>query len=131
MAKHQAEQKTNIVSWRVGDHRYDIDLFDFDGIEWRDAKRATGMTQPALLTSALLEGDFEATAALVWLLRRRSEPTLEYEDVLRSLSYGSTTREVGPGGGDADPPAGAGASSGNTGQPSAVSMDSTPGTTSE
>ncbi len=79
---------TNIVSWMVDGQRVDIDLFDIDGIEWRDAKRATGMTQGELVQNAIVANDIEAVGAFLWLFRRREDPKLEYETVLRSLTFG-------------------------------------------
>lgn len=81
-------QTTNVVTWLIGDQRYDVDLFDIDGLEWRDAKRATGMSQNALVYSALDAKDFEAIAAILWIWRRRGEPGLEFEAVLKGLSFG-------------------------------------------
>lgn len=95
----------NVITWLIGDARYDIDLFDIDGIEWRDAKRASGMQQGQLLALAVVEKDLEALAAILWIWRRRKEPKLEYEDVLKGLSFGvlgsdDTAAEEGA----ADPP---------------------------
>lgn len=99
-------QKTNTVTWLIGDERYDVDLFDIDGLEWRDAKRATGMSQNAIVYSALDAKDFESIAAILWIWRRRTEPGLEYEDVLKGLSFGvlATDDEDADDGSTASPP---------------------------
>ena len=78
---------TNIVSWAVDGKRYDVDLFDIDGVEWRDIKRATRESQFEVLRLALDEKDFEAIGALLWVWRRREEPDLTYETVLSGLTY--------------------------------------------
>ncbi len=109
------EAKTNIVSWQVGDVRYDVDLHDFDGLEWRAAKQATGSHQEQIVLDALRFGDFDAIAALIWLWRRRDEPSLTYEDVLASFSYRVGPKLLPPEDGDAGPPGEGGDSSAPTG----------------
>lgn len=100
-----AERTKNVVTWLIGDKRYDVDLFDIDGLEWRDAKRATGMSQTAIVVNALDAKDFEAIAAILWLWRRRTEPGLEYEAVLKGLSFGVLgTEDDAEDGSTADPP---------------------------
>lgn len=77
----------SIVSWEVNGERVDLDLLDMTGIEWRDAKVASGyLSQPVLLQAALLDKDLGAVAALLWVARRRTDPTLAYETVLGALS---------------------------------------------
>jgi hypothetical protein len=78
---------TNIVSWTVDGTRYDVDLADIDGIEWRDITRTTGLLQTATLTQALIAKEFDCIAAFLWIWRRRTDPDLTYEAVLRSLKY--------------------------------------------
>jgi hypothetical protein len=78
---------TNIVSWKVSGTRYDVDLHDIDGVEWRDIGRVTGLTQPAAMRQALVLKEFDCIGAFIWVWRRRAEPDLKYEDVLRSLTY--------------------------------------------
>jgi hypothetical protein len=86
---------TNIVSWQVDGKRYDVDLYDIDGVEWRDAGRATGMTQRQIMYQALVVKDFDAIGALLWIVRRRAESGLAYEDVLRGLTYISLRNTAG------------------------------------
>lgn len=120
-------KRTNTVAWRVDGTVVSVDLFDIDGIEWRDAKRATGMSQREMVRAALTEEDFEAIAGLLWIVRRREQPDLTYEDVLGSLSFA----RMGAQGDDEEveesPPASGGPSS-NGGPPSPVSTASGPGT---
>lgn len=96
--------KANVVTWVIAGHRYDVDLFDIDGMEWREAKRATGMSQNAIVFQALNDKDFESIAALIWLSRRRTEPDLEYESVLKGLSFGVLGFDDDDDGTTADPP---------------------------
>ncbi len=95
---------TNIVTFTVDGVAYDIDLFDIDGVEWRDAKRASGMLQQEIIRQGLA-GELDAVAALLWVWRRRGEPGLTYEALLRSLSLKSGLPVEGVQEADADPPA--------------------------
>lgn len=99
---------TNIVTFTVDGVAYDIDLFDIDGVEWRDAKRASGMLQQEIIRQGLA-GELDAVAALLWVWRRRGEPGLTYEALLRSLSLKSGLPVEGVQEADADPPPEAGA----------------------
>ena len=88
---------TNVVSWEVDGKRYDVDLNDIDGVEWRDITRAVGMLQLQVLNQALIAKEFDCIGAFIWVWRRRSEPDLTYEDTLRTLSYSSfVQKEDGP-----------------------------------
>lgn len=82
-----ADKDTNIVSWVVSGTRYDVDLYDIDGVEWRDINRVTGVTQAAAMRQALIPKEFDCIGAFIWIWRRRSEPGLTYDEVLRSLTY--------------------------------------------
>lgn len=82
---------TNIVSWEVSGTRYDVDLYDIDGLEWRDITRATGMTQAGVMRQALIAKEFDAIGALIWIWRRRTEPDLTFEATLKTLSYRTFT----------------------------------------
>lgn len=100
----------NIVTWVIDGQRYDVDLFDIDGVEWRDVKRATGMGQNQLVYLAVEQVDLEAVAGFLWIWRRRQEPDLKYEAVLKSLSFRSLPRQgeeaaAAEAAGSADPPA--------------------------
>ena len=94
---------TNIVGWRIEGRFFEIDLFDIDGLEWRDARRVTGLTREELIRRALEELDFEAVATFWWLARRRDDPELDHEAVLREVSYRSFVAG-GPAEGDAAGP---------------------------
>ena len=78
---------TSIVSWTVNGTRYDIDLHDIDGVEWRDINRVTGLIQTAAMHQALVVKEFNCIGAFLWIWRRRTEPELTYEDVLKGLKY--------------------------------------------
>lgn len=76
-----------VVSWEVNGDKVDLDLLGVTGIEWRDAKVASGwLSQPLLLQAALIDKDLGAVAALLWIALRRTDPSRSYEEVLGSLS---------------------------------------------
>lgn len=93
---------TNIVSWAVDGVRYDVDLYDIDGLEWRDITRATGLLQSTVMSQALIAKEFDAIGALIWIWRRRNEPDLSFETVLKTLSYRTVKDADGE---PSDPPA--------------------------
>ena len=65
-----------------------IDPTDIDGCEWRTVKKETGLTPKSVFEGAG-EMDFEAIAALVWIVQRRDDPKLAFDTVLKSLSIGA------------------------------------------
>lgn len=87
--------RTNVVTWRIDGVDYAVDLYDIDGLEWRDAKRVTGLRQQEIVDRALGEKDWDAIAALIWVMRRREEPALAYEDVLKGLTYRAFMDDAG------------------------------------
>lgn len=98
-----AEQDTNVVTFAVGGKRYDVDLHDIDGVEWRDVRHATGMKAREVIRGALAMDDFEALAGLLWIWRRRSEPELAFIEVLSGLKF-SEFGDAGEEEQEADPP---------------------------
>lgn len=83
---------TQHVAWTVDGVRYDVDFYDIDGLEWRDIGRVTKLLQTQVMAQAIYSTEFEAVAAFIWIVRRRTEPGLKYEDVLKTLSYNSLRR---------------------------------------
>ena len=61
------------------------DADDLDIQEFREVKRVTGLGLKEW-TAAIREYDPDALAALVWVLRRRSDPNLSLRDVHFRLS---------------------------------------------
>lgn len=64
----------------LGDEHWDITLGGFLNVEIMAIERATGMTAVEF-EEALDKGSFIANTALVWILRRRREPGLKFDDV--------------------------------------------------
>lgn len=86
--------KTNIVTFRVDGTDHPVDLYDIDGLEWKRARLATGLKPYELCQAALDEQpDFEAVAALLWIVQSRDNPRLKYDTVLKSFSYGAVVRD--------------------------------------
>lgn len=77
------------MTWSVNGEQVGLDLLDITGVEWRDARRASGMRRPALVKAALVDKDLEAIAALLWIALRRQRPDLAYEGVLAGLTLRS------------------------------------------
>lgn len=61
---------------------------DVTGLEWRDIKRETGLSQKQVL-EALGELDLEAVCAVTWALARRDDPDVEYEALLGGITLES------------------------------------------
>lgn len=79
------------VSITIEDRTYSLELKDIDGLEARAYRKATGFGVKSSF-DLFQRGEFddlEVVAGIVWLVRRREEPGLSYEDVLGSLTYGA------------------------------------------
>jgi len=76
------------IQLQVNGETVDLDVSDIDGVEWREVRKVSGF-RPKELFDAATEMDFEAFAALLWVVRRRKDPTLEYDTVLKSLTLSS------------------------------------------
>ena len=76
----------------LGDRSIDVEFGDIDGLEWREIRKATGLKpQDAML--AVGELDLEVVGALVWVWRRRTEPDIGFDEVVKGLSL-AAIREV-------------------------------------
>lgn len=98
------DESENVASWEVDGVRYDVDLFDIDGLEWRDITSVTRLLQSQVMGQALLANEFEPVAALLWIVRRRVDKKVKYEQVLKSLTYRSLRRINAEEEGEAAPP---------------------------
>lgn len=106
------------LNFTVKDRKFSLDITDVDGLEARDFRQAVGM--PLLdATAAALRGEIdtlELAAGVMWILDRRENPAMTYEDALRSVSYATVKM---PEEADASPP-GEGGSSETSSPPSLV-----------
>lgn len=71
-----------------------FDMEEMTGVDERDFRKATGYTIAAAWNAAI-EGELnlEAIAGFVWLVARKDEPQLAYDDVLAGVSY----KDIGDG----------------------------------
>lgn len=66
----------------------DVDLFDIDGNEWATVKKQLKL-KPRQVFEDAQDFDFEALAALVWIMKRRDDPQVGYDEILSGLSMRS------------------------------------------
>lgn len=85
---------TNLVTWTLGDENFTVDLYDIDGVEWTDMKRATGYKRQELLQQALVDTEFDACAAFIWVIKRRQDPSVTYREVLKSITIRAVEGET-------------------------------------
>lgn len=73
----------------------ELDINDVNGLEARDFRNKVGMSFKAAFVQADAGqlDDLEPIAGLLWIVKRRDKPELEYDDVLASISYGSIVTE--------------------------------------
>lgn len=79
---------------------YELDLMDMDGLEARAFREATGVPPSRAFNGDGALDELEVAAGIIWTVRRRTESSLTYDDVLKSLSYKSFT----PADGTEEPP---------------------------
>lgn len=73
-------------SIKIGEHVLDIDPAKLLNVEFIAIERATqGRLTMNALNKAMQAGSMEAITALVWVLRKRHEPQLRFDDVTFSL----------------------------------------------
>lgn len=101
----ETKKKDPVLRAKIGGKPYALDLTDVTGREARDFRRAVGVP---IITAAALVGSgeidtLEVMAAMKWLIDRKDNPSLEYEDVLDEISYKDLAQTSE--GDEADPPA--------------------------
>ena len=89
--RREQEEAPKALVFKVykNDRLYELDINDVTGLEARAYRQATGFGLQAALVMAT-QGhydDLEWAAGIVWLVRRRNEPKLAYEEVLEDFSY--------------------------------------------
>lgn len=77
--------KLPVLEITVNDEKVAVDFSDINGLEWRDIKRETKLTANEVLTAGA-KMDFEALGAVVWVVLKRDDALLEYEEVLRDMT---------------------------------------------
>lgn len=77
---------TTKVSFRVAGAGYEVDYNTLTAVDAGDFRRVVGIP----LVHAFRNGaDLDVIAALVWLVRRRGQRGLTYEEVAESINYGN------------------------------------------
>ena len=86
------EEKTNLPVVIIEDKQYLIDYSDITGIEWREIKKITGLnSMEAIAQTSMM--DFEALASVVYVIAKREDKNVKYEDILAKLTIESITSE--------------------------------------
>lgn len=88
-----AEEST--IAFKVNDKPYSVDVGKFTGIEIRDFENAVGTPLFATL-NGVGTGTAEPmmfVAGTKWLIDRRSNPSLTFDEVLGSITYDGITFE--------------------------------------
>lgn len=79
------------IRFKVDGEAYEVDLSDLDGLERRAFRTTVGQSvEHALVASGTGEQDIiEVYAGLAWLIRRRTDKSVSYEQVLGGMSLGN------------------------------------------
>lgn len=118
-----SDSEDPVLEIELDGERTTVDLAGITGIEWRAVKRLLGL-KPREVFDDAQQMDFEAIAALLWVVQRRDKggvgngkvdaktATAEFEEILSGLSLRSLVDEDDESGGDGgDPPSSSGATS--------------------
>ena len=97
-------KKDPVLRASIGGKAYALDLTDITGREAKDFRQAVGVP---IITAAALVGSgeidtLEVMAAMKWLIDRREDDTVTYDDVLDAISYKDLAQSEE--GDEADPP---------------------------
>ena len=79
----------------VGDNQYLMDYSDITGLEWKEIKKLTGLgAMEAIGQASML--DMEVLGALTFILAKREDKNIKYNDILAKLTINSvkTQEEV-------------------------------------
>lgn len=79
----------------VGDKQYLMDYSDITGLEWKEIKKLTGLgAMEAIGQASML--DMEVLGALTFILAKREDKNIKYNDILAKLTINSvkTQEEV-------------------------------------
>ncbi len=87
-----AEEKSNLPVVVLEDEQYLLDYSDITGIEWREIKKLTGLNSMEVIAQTSMM-DFEALASVVYILAKREDKNVKYENILGKLTIDSITTE--------------------------------------
>ena len=72
----------------VGDNQYLMDYSDITGLEWKEIKKLTGLgAMEAIGQASML--DMEVLGALTFILAKREDKNIKYNDILSQLTINS------------------------------------------
>lgn len=101
MPKHEATFRLEYDGQVV-----ELDINDVNGIEARDFREKVGVSFKTAFVQAdagTLD-DLEPIAGLLWIVKRRDKPELEYDEVLGAITYGSIVSDEDETEAPPDPP---------------------------
>ena len=87
-----AEEKSNLPVVVIEDEQYLLDYSDITGIECREIKKLTGLNSMEVIAQTSMM-DFEALASVVYILAKREDKNVKYENILGKLTIDSITTE--------------------------------------
>ena len=86
------EEKSNLPVIVIEDKQYLLDYSVITGIEWREIKKITGLnSMEAIAQTSMM--DFEALASVVFVIARREDKNVKYEEILGKLTIESIKNE--------------------------------------
>ena len=89
---NMTEEKQNLPVVIIDDKQYLLDYSDITGIEWREIKKLTGLSSmDAIAQTSMM--DFEALASVVYVIAKREDKNVKYEDILAKLTIESIKNE--------------------------------------
>lgn len=77
------------LNFTIKGRKFSLDISDVDGIEARDFRLAVG-TPLLEATAAAMRGEIdtlELAAGAMWIIDRRENPAMTYEDALKAVHY--------------------------------------------
>ena len=90
-----SEDNTNLPVVVIEDKQYLLDYSDITGLEWKEIKKLTGLgAMEAIGQASML--DMEVLGALTFILAKREDKNIKYNDILEKLTINSvkTQEEV-------------------------------------
>lgn len=96
MAKPQDDSPVLVIT--VGGKKYSLDITDVTGAEARAFRREVGASviDAGELAGAGTIDHLEFVAGVKWLIDRRSNPDLVFDEVLNNITYGDVEFEDDP-----------------------------------
>lgn len=81
-------ETSSVIRASVDGVDYDLDFSDLTAIDAKDFRREVGTPLASVLTGGV-DADIDVIAGLVWLARRKHQPSLTYTEVAQSISFTS------------------------------------------